>query len=145
MKRRESYLNFTGSSFMEYAIVIGIVSLLLIGMNIYIKRGVQAKVKDMTDYFITNKQEAEINPSTKTESVSYPRYDSAFVTTLSPGGGSGVTLSETAKVSAVSRTIDTDTPYTDTPFIPAPEGYIEPPVDEGTDSSETAPETAVSK
>jgi len=143
MNGRKSHLNLTGSSFMEYAIVIGIVSLLLTGMNIYIKRGVQAKVKDMTDYFITNKQEAEINPSTKTESVSHPEYDSTFVTTLSPGGGSGVTLSETAKVSAVSRTIDTDTPYTETPFIPAPEGYIEPPVDEGTDSSGEAPGNGV--
>ena len=135
MNRRKCYLNFTGSSFMEYVIVIGLVSLLLTGMNIYIKRGVQAKLKDMTDYFITNKQETEINPATITESQSNSRYDSELNTRLSIGGGSRVNISEIARISASSRTIDSDTPYTGAPFVPAPTGFIEPPVGEDPDGS----------
>lgn len=38
--------------FVEYAIILGVVALALVTMNIYIKRGVQGKVKGMTDYFI---------------------------------------------------------------------------------------------
>ncbi len=115
-----------GSSFMEYVIVIGIVSLLLTGMNIYIKRGIQAKLKDMTDYFITNKQEAEINPSTITESQSNAGYSSNLDTQLLLGGGSRVTLSDSASISAASRTIDSNIPYNEKNFVSAPEGFIEP-------------------
>jgi len=139
MNRRKRCLNFTGSSFMEYVIVIGIVSLLLTGMNIYIKRGMQAKVKDMTDYFITNKQEAEINPSTITESKSSSGYSSTLDTQLFVGGGSRVKVSESAGIEAESRTIDTDKPYTDTPFVPAPTGFIEPPVGEDTNGPGATP------
>lgn len=36
----------------EYALILGTVFLSLIGMNIYLKRGIQARVKDLTTHFI---------------------------------------------------------------------------------------------
>lgn len=115
-----------GSSFMEYMIVIGIVSLVLTGMNIYIKRGMQAQLKDMTDYFITAKQDSETNPGTTTASQSKSRYSSNLDTQLLLGGGSRTTTSETASISAASSVINTDRPYNEKNFVPAAEGLINP-------------------
>ena len=39
-------------SITEYVIVLGLVAAALISMQVYVKRGVQAKVKDMTDAFL---------------------------------------------------------------------------------------------
>lgn len=36
----------------EYALILGTVFLSLIGMNTYLKRGIQARVKDLTTHFI---------------------------------------------------------------------------------------------
>lgn len=52
----------TGFALIEYAIVLGIAGTVLIGMNTYIKRGLQGRLKDMTDYFISNEQVDEIDP-----------------------------------------------------------------------------------
>lgn len=121
-----------GSSFMEYLIIIGVVSLLLTGMNVYIKRGMQAKIKDMADYFITSKQAADTNTSsTKTESQSTSTYSSDLDTRLLPGGGSRADLSDSVSIKATSKTTDSDVTYNDDPFIPAPTGFIEPPTDTG--------------
>lgn len=47
-----------GQNLTELALLIGIVSLVLIGMEVYFRRGLNAKVKDLTDTWIGNKQEA---------------------------------------------------------------------------------------
>jgi len=39
-----------GQSTAEYAIVIGLVIAAAVGMQLYVKRGIQAKVKDAVDY-----------------------------------------------------------------------------------------------
>ena len=39
-----------GQSTAEYAIVIGLVIAAAVGMQIYVKRGIQGKVKDATDF-----------------------------------------------------------------------------------------------
>lgn len=44
-----SKLNRKASGVMEYALVLGVVSAAVSGMFIYLKRGVQARVKDMTN------------------------------------------------------------------------------------------------
>lgn len=41
-----------GLSVAEYALMLGIVYLSLTGMNLYLKRGIQARVKDLTTHFI---------------------------------------------------------------------------------------------
>ena len=45
-------LNRKASAVMEYAIVLGVVSMALTGMSAYLKRGIQAKTKDLTTSLI---------------------------------------------------------------------------------------------
>ncbi len=118
------------SSFMEYAIVLGLVSLVLTGMNIYIKRGVQGKIKDMTDYFISKEQVVNVNPSAETNSQSNSSYSSKIDTQGLIGGGMRTILSDTADIEARSTTIDTDIPYIEKDFVPAEAGYVGSPVKE---------------
>ena len=63
-----------GQSLTEVALIIGVVGLVFIGMQVYAKRGLQGKVKDLTDNMIGAKQEVyqedtsglEINRSNST-------------------------------------------------------------------------------
>jgi len=120
-------MRYKGSSFMEYAIVLGIASLVLVGMNTYIKRGLQGKIKDMTDYFIGKEQAVIANPSATTEAQSKSVYNSDIDTKLNIGGSVQVTSQDTATMEAISRTIDTDIPYTSPPLTPAEAGYVATP------------------
>lgn len=43
-----------GQSTAEYAIVLGVVIAALVGMQIYVKRGLNAKMKGVTDYMADN-------------------------------------------------------------------------------------------
>ncbi|MDO8489125.1 MAG: hypothetical protein Q7S42_03330 [Candidatus Omnitrophota bacterium] len=43
-----------GQSTAEYAIVIGLVIAAVVAMQVYVKRGIQGKMKDATDYRDTN-------------------------------------------------------------------------------------------
>lgn len=45
-------LNRKASAVMEYAIVLGVVSMALTGMSAYLRRGIQAKTKDLTTSLI---------------------------------------------------------------------------------------------
>lgn len=46
-----------GQNLTELALVIGIVGLVLLGMQAYVTRGFQGKFKDLTDRIISTKQE----------------------------------------------------------------------------------------
>jgi len=61
--------NRKADSLAEYALVLGIVSLALIGMNMYIKRGFQGRMKEMSDKFISSQQVNEMDPTTVTNSL----------------------------------------------------------------------------
>lgn len=58
-----------GGSILEYSLMLGVVILVFMGMNTYVKRGFQARVKDMTDYFIGGEQIGEVNPTALTSST----------------------------------------------------------------------------
>lgn len=45
-----------GQNLTEIALIIGIVGLVLIGMEVYARRGIQSKVKDLTDNMIGKEQ-----------------------------------------------------------------------------------------
>lgn len=45
-----------GQNLVDLALIIGVVGLVFIGMEAYIRRGVQSKVKDLTDYIVSKKQ-----------------------------------------------------------------------------------------
>ncbi len=119
--------NKIGNSILEYAIIIGIVSLALTTMNIYIKRGIQGKLKDMTDNFIGREQIGEINPTAITNSSSTGLSNAALNNELFIAGGSRLVLDETTDTTATSRVVDTgSSPYA-SDFVPVEEGEIAPP------------------
>jgi hypothetical protein len=47
---------------MDLALLIGVVGLVVVGMGAYIRRGVQGKIKDVTDYIVSDRQSPEENP-----------------------------------------------------------------------------------
>lgn len=128
MSFRRVKSNRFGSSFMEYAIVLGLISLVLTGMNIYIKRGIQGKVKDMTDYFFKSKEQAADPYPT---AIVISQSDTASVSSAemqeSTGGGRITALSDGSTMEAVSTIIDTDVPYFEKNFVAAEEGQVEVP------------------
>ncbi len=48
-----------GQNLVDLALIIGVVGLVFIGMETYIKRSVQGKLKDLTDYIVSDKQSTE--------------------------------------------------------------------------------------
>lgn len=56
------------NAILEYAVTLAIVSAVFVGMNVYLKRGMQSKLKDMADYFISNEQLVELDPSSSSQS-----------------------------------------------------------------------------
>jgi len=67
-----------GQSTAEYAIVIGVVIAAVVGMQVYVKRGIQAKFKDASD----NKITAAADDSGQMYGVnSYKQYEPQYSTT----------------------------------------------------------------
>lgn len=101
-----------GQSTAEYAIVIGLVIAAAIGMQVYVKRSIQGKIKDAVDTndpaatFLTTKQYEPLYATTE-DMVS--KRDAEEKATTSTGGGivraiTGEDVSErtgTTKISAV--------------------------------------------
>lgn len=126
MRRRRILLNRIASSFMEYMVILGVVSAMLWGMNIYVKRGIQGKVKDLTDSIIGKQQETDISPTAETTSSATSVYDSTADTQGFLGGGWRVSSSDKADYEAESQIVDTDIPDTAGNFVPASSGYSNP-------------------
>ena len=126
MKRRRISLNRIASSFMEYMIILGIISAVLWGMNIYVKRGIQGNVKDLTDFIIGKQQVTDISPTAETTSSATSVYDSTVNTRDFLGGGWRVSSSDKVDYTAESKIKDTDLPYTSSDFTTAEDGYSSP-------------------
>lgn len=98
-----------GQSLTEIVLLIGVVSLALIGMEIYFRRGISGKIKDMSDNWIGREQKAyqqdtsglEINKSTS-------EYTSNSTATLIEGSGGQKTsrTNESAVITYSSETED---------------------------------------
>lgn len=111
------------SSFMEYVLILGVVSAVLIGMNIYLKRGIQGRLKEMTDYFISPTQLAEINDTvSQTETISDATINNeGFI-----GGGTRQVFLETKDIESMSTVEDIESPF-QLPVTPTGTGGITPP------------------
>jgi hypothetical protein len=55
-----------GQNLVDVAIIIGAVGILVIGMGVYVRRSVQGKVKNLTDYIISSDQAADEDDRPKT-------------------------------------------------------------------------------
>jgi hypothetical protein len=53
---KKAFLN-RGQSLVDLALIIGVVGLVFIGMQTYIKRGVQGRVRDLANYILSEKQD----------------------------------------------------------------------------------------
>lgn len=120
-------MNKSANTFLEYVIILGVISAALLGMNTYIKRGFQGQLKEMTDYFISNSsnsQLVQVNPSTShSNTISGANIDSAdFI-----GGGTALSLSETRNIKAVSRAEERESTFIG-PLIPAESGEVITPI-----------------
>jgi len=115
---------------MEYVIILGLVSLVLTGMNMYIKRGVQARLKDMTDYFVGKDQSSETSPNTTTLSEANNLAASNTDLQNFTGGGRLTNSANITMTEAASTTVDSDTPFVSNAFVSAQSGYIAPPAGE---------------
>lgn len=118
--------NKTASSFLEYMVILGIVSAVLLGMNVYVKRGVQAKVKDLTDALIGTEQVVDISPTATITSTTTNEQDATVNTRVSIGGGWRIEGLENIGFTGHSEITDTDVPYTPSGFVPAEEGVPTP-------------------
>lgn len=67
MRLKRNNKDNVANAILEYAVTLGIVAAVFVGMNIYLKRGMQAKLKDMTDYFIGDTQLVEVDPTTSSQ------------------------------------------------------------------------------
>ncbi len=80
-----------GQSLADLALIIGVVGLVFIGMEVYIKRSVQGKLKDLTDYIVSNKQSAEEGALARKSTLTL---DSAMKSEEFMGGGRRLTGNE---------------------------------------------------
>lgn len=104
---------------LEYAIVLGVAFAALIGMNTYIKRGLQGRVRDMADYFITDqdsgRQETDITTGGITsETATLAKAD--IQQEGLAGGGTRLVLADNREIIAHNRVIDEKPPVTTTSF-----------------------------
>src|SRR3989338_5151144 len=99
MNPKTDFKKRAASSFMEYVLILGVVSAVLIGMNTYIKRGMQNRLKEMTDYFISPTQLEELYKTTsQTDTTSNVTINNAgFI-----GGGARQVLLETKDIESMS-------------------------------------------
>lgn len=132
----------TADALIEYALVLGIVSLALIGMNTYIKRGVQGRIKSMADNFISKEQVIEADPTTVSASFSFTPDGAPITSTAKRELLEGGVVRSQVPESAFRMNIVRDTVTQPDPQAAAKEAKNDksgtvPPVKGGPDSSYT--------
>lgn len=117
----------SGSGFMEYIIIIGVISAGLIAMNAYIKRGMQARLKEMTDFFISNEQLAEITP---VNSAVNTTVTSGAIREVFSGGGQRLQLNDAKNISSTLTATEQEeiAPADAGTFVPSEDGVPAPPI-----------------
>ena len=96
--------------FMEYAIMLGAIAMVFVAMNTYVKRGYQARLKDMTDYFVGTEQADTQDSEALAESKTTVEQEA---TLRKQGLGEGKTvidLADTTKTGISSKTMVAEDP-----------------------------------
>ncbi len=89
-----------GQSIWEYVAVLGLVTLAIMAINTYFKRGVQGRLKDMADTQISSQQ--YVSGETKSDSVTTNQ--NATQTTLQ-GNTTGTTTQDTTTRHSTDNTV----------------------------------------
>ena len=136
-------MNKRANSVVEYAIILGVVILALSTMNIYIKRGVQGKVKDLSDGFIGagSPMQAETPNVMALSTSSTNSVANSTVTTRDLLGGSReVNVSEHSSMNAISRTEDIKkNPVPDTSTTGTDSAIVDPIITSNTQKTNNKP------
>ena len=77
----------------DFMLIIVVVGLAFIGMEVYTKRGMQGKVKELTDYIIKDNEDLRIKQSPDTTTGTNTLYSGSTVTSNEFKGG-GKSLKE---------------------------------------------------
>ena len=97
--------NRTATILTDYLILLGVVALALVAMQTYLKRGVQGRVKEMTDYFIGGKQVSIVDPTVHSISESNSKVDSYSSAELLEAGRTRNAGLDIVNVEASSRSV----------------------------------------
>jgi len=99
-----------GNVFLEYALIIGIVAAALITIQLYVKRGLQGRVRQMTDVFIGETQVSQVDKEVVSGSLTTTEPFGPMTRTerrqFLPGGATSREYTEDKKTEAESRTED---------------------------------------
>ena len=82
-----------GQNLVDLALLIGIVGLVVIGMETYVRRSVQGKVKDLTDYIVSDQQVPDEDATDRQSSTSLK---STMTTEEFKGGGKSLKVQESS-------------------------------------------------
>jgi hypothetical protein len=96
-------------NFTELALIIGVLGIVLLGMEIYIKRGVSGKIKDLTDHIISADQKTYSTDTSGLEINESGSDLSLFSTTAestSRGGAASVQGTEVSRTISSSTSLD---------------------------------------
>lgn len=113
--------------YLEYALVIGVVSLVFVAMNVYMKRGLQGKIADMSDQLISPTHSADSNPTANVTSNTTSTYGSNIQLDELTGGRMKLVLLENREIEAKSRIVDDARESTAGDFVAADRGYSSSP------------------
>lgn len=100
--------NNSANIFMEYALMVGLIAVVLVTMNTYLKRGFQGKVKDVTDYFMSQGEEEQVDkvdPDTKTKNETVLDQDNVLKNEGFAGGRAHVDVNDTTTWDVSNLTI----------------------------------------
>jgi len=92
-----------GQNLVDLALLIGIVGLVIVGMEVYIRRGLQGKIKDATDAIVSKGQNTDSDaPDSKTSTTNL---DSNLVFEEDMGGAKSVSgeIKSTTNYSSTSE------------------------------------------
>lgn len=103
MKLNRANRNRRATILTDYLVLFGVVSLILFSMQFYIKRGIQGRVKEMTDYFIGAAQVTETDPTVEAGSESNSIFTSEATAQLLEGGRTRTSSLDSVTVEASSR------------------------------------------
>ncbi len=93
-------------SLTEIALILATIGLVFVGMEIYIKRGLQGRVKDLTDGFLGRQQtdyQMDINNFEVLDSSSVSSYSSQTNKAITEGGAQRVTSQDVTDRSFTSE------------------------------------------
>ncbi|MFC1646544.1 hypothetical protein ACFL2Y_05155 [Candidatus Omnitrophota bacterium] len=108
--------NKRGQNTAEYAILIGVIVAAAIAMQIYVRRGMQARIKDAVDYSLTNPGTAVFNTSQYEPYYTDSDYDttSDTTTTESMAVGGSITRAITNEYTSRTGNVTQSATWTDT-------------------------------